>query len=613
MIWYSIPLVIYGIGIVLAIVHSPFLETEASLLSLLQGFDADESDDEWEDHITWYYGAQARARPNALRQRNLDPGVDMNQMVAEAIALTDRVREQAAEEGGHEGNRPPERENAAGQWGYGGAQDAMRRHGMSPSPLRQECPGPEEPEAGENWPHTVGEDVDAAGEFQQRGQTDQSEDGSDDTSGDEGAEDWGDSDDDTDAAVTALEEAATTPLFAGSDYSSMGTTYVLLSGGKLHGCSDTYLDELFRVLSTTILPKPNSLPRTYREASDYLRRLGHSYKSYDVCPNNCRLFRGELKDARVCPVCRAPRRRRAGRSEVPYKVSRVFPITPRLKRMFRSPLQAAAMTWWASLNNPEGVMTHVSDSAQWRWISQRFQEEIGYDDRNVRMALITDGFNPNSDKRGTYSIWPILLMNYNIAPWLTTKNYFIMLAILIPGPKSVTAEHFDIFMEPLIEELLELWEFGVYCMDVARYKESSHFVLKAMIIWTIGDFPAYGILAGCTTNGFVGCPVCGEGFRSRRSKVLHKNVFCGCARRFLVEEDHHLRGDTTNFQDAEFRVAPVPVSGEEAMLRGLERVRWTREHGHPKQDDPVRRYGIKRVSSLFKLPYWKVRLIWLPC
>ena len=427
-----------------------------------------------------------------------------------------------------------------------------------------------------------------------------------DLSGDDEAMDWGESDDEPDAAVTALEEAAATSLFAGSNHSSMGTTYVLLSGGKLHGCSDTYMDELFRTLSTTILPQPNSLPKTYREASEYLRRLGHSYKSYDVCPNSCKLFRGPWKNARVCPECRAPRKRRVGRSEVPYKVCRVFPLTPRLKRMFQSPMQAAAMTWWAALGEEDGVMRHVSDSAQWKWINNRYREEFGSEDRNVRMALITDGFNPNSDKRGTYSIWPILLMNYNIAPWLTTKNYFIMLSVLIPGPKSVTADHFDVFIEPLIEELLDLWTYGIYCRDVANYKESSHFILKAMVIWTIGDFPAYGMLAGCTTNGFVGCPVCGEGFRSRRSKVLHKNIFCGCARRFLVEDDHHMRFDTENFEDSEMRFAPMPVTGEQALAHGEERVRWLREEGAPAQNDPVRRHGIKRVTSLFRLPYWKV-------
>ena len=267
------------------------------------------------------------------------------------------------------------------------------------------------------------------------------------------------------------------------------------------------------------------------------------------------------------------------------------------------------MTWWATLHSDGDLMTHVSDSTQWKWINERFREEFGCDDRNVRMALVTDGFNPNSDKRGTYSIWPILLMNYNIAPWLTTKNYFIMLTVLIPGPKSVTADHFDIFIEPLIEELLELWNYGVYCIDVARYKQSSNFVLKAMVIWTIGDFPAYGMLAGCTTNGFVGCPVCGEGFRSRRSKVLHKNIFCNCARCFLVEEDHHLRSNVVNFGDYEPRVAPTPVTGQLALANGMDRIRWLRQGGGPRHSDPVRRHGMKRVLALFRLPYWQVRLL----
>ena len=124
--------------------------------------------------------------------------------------------------------------------------------------------------------------------------------------------DWEDPAEEVDVAMAALEEAVTTPLFEGSNHSSKGTTYVLLSGGKLNGCSDTYLDELFRTLSTAIRPQPNSLPKSYREASEYLKRLGHSYVSYDVCPNNCRLFRGDLKLARVCPECRAPRKRRAG-------------------------------------------------------------------------------------------------------------------------------------------------------------------------------------------------------------------------------------------------------------------------------------------------------------
>ena len=576
----------------------------------VQGFEADESDDEWEGHIAWYYGAQAQERDIELRRRTLDEGMDMNRMVVDSHELVDRVRGEAAEDRDRV-NRPlafQERDEGPPvspvcSASLSATGSSSRSSGESASQPMSFADADTTMEANDerNQGHTS--PVNNQGGADNPEVAESSDEGS---SSEDSGFDWGDPAEEADAAVTALEEAALTPLFEGSNHSSMGTTYILLSGAKLHGCTDIYIDELFRIFSTSILPQPNSLPKTYREASEYLRRLGHSYISYDVCPNLCCLFRGELELARVCPKCRAPRKKRAGRSEVPHKVARVFPVTPRLKCMFRSPMQAAAMTWHASIQFDDDLMTHVSHSAQWKWINECFGKEFGNEDRNVRMALVTDGFNPNSDKRGTYSIWPILLMNYNIAPWLTTKNYFIMLGVLIPGPKSVTADHFDVFIEPLIEELLDLWTYGVYCIDIARYKESSHFVLKAMVIWTIGDFPAYGMLAGCTTNGFIGCPVCGEEFRSRRSKVLHKNIFCKCARRFLVEEDHHLRRDEVNFDEMEQRVAPTPVTGQLALANAMERERWLRLGGGSRRDDPVRRHGMKQVSALFRLPYWLV-------
>ena len=362
-----------------------------------------------------------------------------------------------------------------------------------PSPVRDD-PEPE-PGAAESTEEAVLEEetrFDVNNEYEgEQEHTGQSYDGS--SSNDEEL-DWGDSDDDkTESYIRALEEAAATPLFEGSELSSMGTTYLLLNSGKLHGCTDIYMDELFRTLCKSVLPKPNSLPSSYREASAYVKRLGHSYKSYDICPNNCRLFRGTLANAESCPKCRAPRRKRAGKSMVPHKVLRHFPLIPRLKRMFRSPVQASAMVWWALQQNDDGVMRHVSHSKQWKWINERYAAEFAYDDRCIRLALIADGFNPSADKRSTYSIWPVLLLNYNIAPWFTTKKYFIMLSLLMPGPKSVTAEHFDEWMSPLVDELLELWTYGIYCKDAARYKESSSFILRAMVIWTIGDFPAYGL------------------------------------------------------------------------------------------------------------------------
>ena len=78
---------------------------------------------------------------------------------------------------------------------------------------------------------------------------------------------------------------------------------------------------------------------------------------------------------------------------------------------------------------------------------------------------------------------------------------------------------------------------------------------------------------------------------------------------FLVEEDHHLRSDVVNFGDYEPRVAPTSVTGHVALANGMDRIRWLRQGGGPRHSDPVRRLGMKRVSSLFRLPYWQVRLL----
>jgi len=49
-----------------------------------------------------------------------------------------------------------------------------------------------------------------------------------------------------------------------------------------------------------------------------------------------------------------------------------------------------------------------------------------------------------------------------------------------------------VYLQPLIEELKELWEKGIVIYD-ASTKET--FRLYASILWTVNDFPAYGNLS----------------------------------------------------------------------------------------------------------------------
>jgi len=46
-------------------------------------------------------------------------------------------------------------------------------------------------------------------------------------------------------------------------------------------------------------------------------------------------------------------------------------------------------------------------------------------------------------------------------------------------------------------------------------------------MWSIHDFLAYGLFAGCVSKGHVGCPSCGPTTEVHFSRKLKKMIFCG--------------------------------------------------------------------------------------
>lgn len=385
---------------------------------------------------------------------------------------------------------------------------------------------------------------------------------------------------------------------------------MLLNCLRTYGASNMLVNELFAILSKSMLPKINSLPQNEYHASKVLKRLGLAYETIHCCPGSrtCVLFRGnELKDLARCPVCGADRFKQVGRSKVPVKVLRHFPLIPRLQRMFSTPLQASYMTWHSRHGSEDGVMRGAVDSHQWKFVDWKWNREFAFEDRNLRLGLATDGVNPFSVKRSTWSTWHVLIMNYNLPPWMTTKKHFIMLALIIPGKKSVTGDNFDVYLQPLLDELKVLWNTGVPTDDAAMYQGSRRFNMKAILLWTMHDFPAYGVVAGCVTKGYRGCPICGPGTISRRSLALHKNVYDDQYRRFLPC-GHPWRMARTEFSGvAEHRNPPPKVTSSDILPWGQFRESWLHIGGGPAHTDPVRTYGVKRISALFELPYWKVR------
>jgi hypothetical protein len=77
-----------------------------------------------------------------------------------------------------------------------------------------------------------------------------------------------------------------------------------------------------------------------------------------------------------------------------------------------------------------------------------------------------------------------------------------MLVLLIPRKEYVTFEHFDVYLQPLIKELQQLW-IKVPTYDVWKPSNSKSFTLKGILIWTIHDFPGYGIVVRVAHQGHV--------------------------------------------------------------------------------------------------------------
>ncbi|KAL9685013.1 hypothetical protein QQ045_022459 [Rhodiola kirilowii] len=84
------------------------------------------------------------------------------------------------------------------------------------------------------------------------------------------------------------------------------------------------------------------------------------------------------------------------------------------------------------------------------------------------------------------------------------KKEFNILAMLISGLKS-PGKCLNVFMQRLIDELNMLWDTGVLTFD--RH-DSSSFIMRAAVMWTISDFPGLGMLGGLKSKGYKVCPMC---------------------------------------------------------------------------------------------------------
>ena len=108
--------------------------------------------------------------------------------------------------------------------------------------------------------------------------------------------------------------------------------------------------------------------------------------------------------------------------------------------------------WHAKDKEYDGKLRHPSESSVWKLVDHMWLD-FASKPRNLRLALSTDGINPHK----SHSCWLVILIIYNLPPWLYMKMKFMMLSLLISGPRK-PGKNIDVYLSPLVDDLKTLWE-----------------------------------------------------------------------------------------------------------------------------------------------------------
>lgn len=168
-------------------------------------------------------------------------------------------------------------------------------------------------------------------------------------------------------------------------------------------------------------------------------------------------------------------------------------------------------------------MQSLHDSLQWAAMS-RIDPTYAERDSNLYIILVADGVNPYRNQNFTHSMWPILLVIFNLPPWLALPKFFVSLTLLILGKKAPSVTTFNIFLTPLVGYLQTLWA-GVLTWDASPDAGSHFFVLRAMLLMTINALLAYGLVSSQQMKGYRSCLLCVTKTNACHSSILGKMVY----------------------------------------------------------------------------------------
>lgn len=409
--------------------------------------------------------------------------------------------------------------------------------------------------------------------------------------------------------IFELVKDAGQPLYPACQESKLAAVLMLYHLKCLHGWSNKSFSELLEYLKF-LLPKGNVLPKSHYETKKIVAALNLGYEKIHACPNDCMLFWKDKKDDDVCSVCGSSRWvidevcdrdveestaeiPSANQKRKPAKVLRWFPLKPRLQRLFMCSETSAHMRWHDECRTKDHILRHPADSKAWKDFDSK-HPDFAVDPRNVRLGLASDGFNPFKNMSVAHSTWPVVIIPYNLPPWLCMKQTNFILTLLIPGPKS-PGNKIDVYLQPLIEELKDLWEHGIETWDASM---NETFRMQAGLLWTINDFLGLAMLSGWSTRGKYACPCCC--YDTKSLWLYNSGKYSYMGHRRWLPCNHKFRKESEAFDGTkEPREAPPRTSGSDLLAYALDAASSIAESGK----------ALKKTSIFFQLPYWEHNLL----
>ena len=97
----------------------------------------------------------------------------------------------------------------------------------------------------------------------------------------------------------------------------------------------------------------------------------------------------------------------------------------------------------------------IHDSTAWNWYTQQL-DSLLLSFAAYLLHFNTDGFNPYSQNRVSYSMWPIILTILNFPQKFRYSHSNFWLVGTIPGNGSKEPHSVDPYLSVLVDELLEI-------------------------------------------------------------------------------------------------------------------------------------------------------------